>query len=295
MRKLFIALLLMFCSSAFAQWSYDNKPMMGTPIDISHPPSDFKLFLPMWEGSGGQVFDLSRNGNDGTLTGTFWTSGNFGHALGFDGVDDIVNVGRNLILDWGTTLTVTAWINVSSSHANYDMIYGRELGANDRNGLWISNTNKIHFREHKDATGINSNTSIPLDRWCFVAAVLNGSSRQVYLNGVLDNSDAAGMTPNIVVDDFFIGRNIGETNRDEFLGKISSVSFYNRALTAGEIALLYREPFCMFDSEDVALITPAPTAPGGGQVIMITSLPWVLSIILLYSIAYLRTKREKAA
>ncbi len=46
---------------------------------------------------------------------------------------------------------------------------------------------------------------------------------------------------------------------------------------------------------DIGAFELEAPAPSGGQIIMITSLPWILSIPLLYGIVYLRTKYKEAA
>ena len=101
----------------------------------------------------------------------------------------------------------------------------------------------------------------------------------VYVNGVLVRTDAQTGTINAGDDSLAIGAlSDNEGGRTAYWeGMIDHVLIYNRALTAGEIQKLYREPFCMYEEDSVAMMydysgAPAPT----GQVIMISTVPIVL-------------------
>jgi len=59
-----------------------------------------------------KAVDISRYGNNGTINGAVWTSsGRFGSALQFDGVDDYVDCGNGASLNITTAVTVEAWVN----------------------------------------------------------------------------------------------------------------------------------------------------------------------------------------
>ena len=61
----------------------------------------------MDEGSGTSISDASGNNNTGTLTnGPTWTTGKYGGALLFDGLDDRVRVNDSNSLDLTTAATL---------------------------------------------------------------------------------------------------------------------------------------------------------------------------------------------
>ena len=60
---------------------------------------DCILYYPMDEGAGTVLGDATEFGNDGTIVGATWTTGQFGGALSFDGTDSYVDVGNPPILD----------------------------------------------------------------------------------------------------------------------------------------------------------------------------------------------------
>ena len=65
------------------------------------------LHLPMNEGSGSVVYDHSRYRNNGQIVGANWTTGKFGWALSFDGVDDYVEISD--FSEVNDQITITAW------------------------------------------------------------------------------------------------------------------------------------------------------------------------------------------
>jgi len=109
---------------AFSQ--FQQKPMLGEQLDLAHHLSDFTAAWFFLEGSGLKVFDLSGNGNTGTINGSgvYWLNvgsthldsssgaGDNGHLLteALDGTDywerDAGEV-HWFIIDLGQTYTVT--------------------------------------------------------------------------------------------------------------------------------------------------------------------------------------------
>ena len=64
------------------------------------------------EGNGATAADASGNGNAGQLmNGAFWTGGRVGNGVGFDGIDDIVEVANSTTVDSPrTAITVSGWM-----------------------------------------------------------------------------------------------------------------------------------------------------------------------------------------
>jgi hypothetical protein len=70
---------------------------------------------PFYEGSGPTAFDLSGNGNKGTLTGgPTWVGGNAGWALKFAASQNTVDAGNPAILNGATAATWACWMNTSN-------------------------------------------------------------------------------------------------------------------------------------------------------------------------------------
>ena len=63
------------------------------------------------ESAGTTAADSSGTGNTGTISGAAWsTSGKYGAALSFDGVNDWVTVADANSLDLTTAMTLEAWV-----------------------------------------------------------------------------------------------------------------------------------------------------------------------------------------
>lgn len=106
--------------------AYQNGPKIITDglvlcLDAGNPKS--------YPGSGTNWTDLSRNGNNGTLTNgpTFSTDGV--GSIVFDGANDFVNLGN--ILDNLPTMTICTWINVNSVPVGVNTFFGIVKKADD--------------------------------------------------------------------------------------------------------------------------------------------------------------------
>jgi hypothetical protein len=201
----------------------------------------------MWEGAGPTVEDLSGNGNTGTLTGTVpsWTSGKHGSGILFPGTDEYISTTGDIDLDY---VTIIASVKSNSStgsrfivNKNFsDSVIPFSLCITPHDSYGGMAYYQSGWKNTDDITDIR-NTG----RYHHVAGTYDGVRLNYYIDGVLDVSslEGSGVLPknNAVVD-------IGVYRNDNvyFDGIIEYVMIFNRALSASEIALLYRELFCGF-------------------------------------------------
>jgi hypothetical protein len=177
-----------------------------------------------YPGTGTTWFDLSGNGNNGTLVnGASYDSVNNG-VIVLDGVNDYINVPINLT---NTNYTVMG-------AARYVVVGGRTFSGQNNNwlmGHWSSSTVK-HYAEGW-VTG-TSTTEESDTNWRIYAATGNYSadSWAFYVNGALRAGPNSGGSngPN----GFSIGR-YGPGNSEFSNSQISFLICYNRVLTAAEI------------------------------------------------------------
>ena len=113
-----------------------------------------------------------------------------GFVLDFDGSNDYVSLNSSPI---GTdnSFTIETWIWRSPSASNDGAIYCEAVSGHShtRNYFFISN-NKLTLDQWPNSGGyISSNTDIDKGKWYHVAYVQNGSTRSLYINGVLDKTD----------------------------------------------------------------------------------------------------------
>lgn len=196
------------------------------------------------EGSGNIVYDESGNGNHGTIHGATWTTGMFGSALSFDGVNDYVEIPYNTGLDITDKITVMAWVIPDATKTFHGIMthYGR---TDDTHGWhWIiigDPQRRLRFgiRKGDDSgwVGAYHEANWSSTEWNLIVGTYDGEYLRDYLNGEeVGSSYYVGTLRNEGNQPIVIGRFYTTRNVDNFKGAIDEVAIYNRALTAEEIA-----------------------------------------------------------
>jgi len=196
------------------------------------------------------VVDVSGNGNNGTAESgaSYSTSGKYGGAFEFDGVNGHIN--NSVINLTGTEVTISAWVNVKKFQSASPFI--SSLAGIEEGTSADTQTALIRFGDSDldmnltqfvlaDSSGtqrkLNGITPLDTSTWYHVAGTYNGEVMSLYLNGVLDSSDSSLLTGE------FQGRgnfHIAMIHEDRYLnGSIDEVRIWNRSLSADEIYQQY--------------------------------------------------------
>jgi len=188
------------------------------------------------EGSGTVITDLSGNGNHGTISGAAWTSsGRFGKALTFDGVNDWVTVNDAPSLDLTTGMTLAAWV-YPTTNTGWRTIVIKEQSGQLIYALYSSTDSKKPsghvFVNGKDEI-LRGPSQLPLNTWTHLATTYNGSVLRLYVNGVQVSSRSVSGSILTSTRPLRIGGN--SVWPEWFKGRIDEVRVYNRALSGGEI------------------------------------------------------------
>ena len=286
-------IILFLCSVCFAPVL---KPPKGMVLNHGHPQARGLIFHMLGnEGSGNKVFDLSGNGNEGTIINCSWVPGKFGSALQANGDAAGVNMGSMSILDGLSAMSFVCWARTVESRVGDPYLFRWGDADNFWHVFWDNND----LRSRLDAGGGNTVINGPdkanfaYDEWFQYATTYDGISHKVYFNGVLWDSAALSGAHDISSGSTFWLMTDNSTDKG-WEQPYSHAMVYSRALSASQVAEIYWNSFGMFEKDDIALMAleaPAP-APGGGQVIMITSVP-LLS--LLFIGLYQSRKHKKAA
>lgn len=218
--------------------------------DIRLYPTPGEMVLPVDPGKTGLVtwykFDGDFKDSAGTYNGTakgdakIVTDPARGQVVSLDGTGDAVAVP---LLGSGTALTISMWVNTavdpvpiqfeSFFHAN-----GWETG----DLHWRYSYGKIDSGVNNIAGGDITGTSIAkLNQWNHVAVTLSPTEWAVWLNGLKEASRTLPAPATVTLGDGLIGAWLGTdgtTISRGFTGKIDDARFYNRALSAEEIASL---------------------------------------------------------
>jgi hypothetical protein len=200
--------------------------------------SSLVLALSFDEGQGSVAGDSSQYGFDGTILGPQWVNGKFGNALGFDGVDDSVEVAdapELRLLDGGT---VMAWAYImAGGHASWP----RLIHKSDTTGGTGPGYEILFDRANGDAVrsclGGECQSYVPLDleTWYHIAMTFDGTTILTYVDG-----EQIGENPQLgpVIDSPDLAVIIGNSFNGErqFEGNIDEVRIWSRILDAGEIS-----------------------------------------------------------
>ena len=198
------------------------------------------LHLPMNEGSGSVVYDYSRYGNNGQIVGANWTTGKFGKALSFDGVDDYVEISSPSGISKHTQLTLALWTYIVGPNSeNIDeVLFASHPSSAHFKLQYFYDEKKVRFVFYDGSNTVPYVTNFSLDNsWHFITVTANGSTACLYIDAELkecvDISSVTGGTPTVLRIGAY-SSTVAHTN-----GTIDQVRIYNRALSEEEIKMLY--------------------------------------------------------
>ena len=198
-------------------------------------------YWPLDEGTGTTAYDVSGNGNVGTLVnGPSWTGGKVGNgALLFNASSSqYVNVSATSSLNSSgfAGLTVSGWVNFQTVTTGGALVmknsdYGMRLNTS---GITPYFTTSVNGWASKAAYSYSFNAGV----WYFTAFTYASGTETVFLNGnpvlvshaysgSLSGGSGSLQISDVVWDPSFIN------------GTLDDVRVYNRALSAAEIATLY--------------------------------------------------------
>jgi hypothetical protein len=191
-------------------------------------------------GGAGSIKDSTLNNNNGTDNGspTFGATGMIDSAIDFDGLDDYINITNSVSLQFNSSITVEAWINLDSFGSGSDVDIALRKGEGNPNDyqLAIHDQKLALMIEENDDAGLESNTNLTSTTWYYLSGTWNGSIRKVYLNGTEDNSGSKTETITSDTRDIYIG---GRSGTDLSTGIIDEVRVSNVSRSAAWIKASY--------------------------------------------------------
>lgn len=202
------------------------------------------LWLPMTEGAGTTVKDLSKYGNNGTFgagaAAPSWVAGRDGlPGVEFD-TDEYIDCGAGSSLDFGTDpFTVSCRFKTTNVTAAY---VAKGVYSEDNEWhIYTYEDGKVAFATHNDYTTLKNPVATHDDEWHQVVVVRESNDDgSLYVDGILVKTAV----------DFFSGYELTNTKiltlgaRDEgtaqFLdGLLDDILIYNRALDPYEVRAAY--------------------------------------------------------
>lgn len=223
---------------------------LGTESSYSagNVSSGENLLLMHFNESSGTIYNTSGLNTNGTYNGTLWSqSGRFNTALGFDGVDDYVDLGQDYSSVIGGTGSVAFWMKTTQAGNNtpWDApgIIGAEETGTGNDVFWgyITAGGNIAIQAGNDP-GTQSTTVVNDDQWHHVALTRNHitGAVNVYVDGVLEGSDFSETGIKLQYFDG-IGRIYDSGGSHVYYqGSLDEVSFWGDVMTAQEVYDQYR-------------------------------------------------------
>jgi hypothetical protein len=199
------------------------------------------------ENTGTSAGDASTGGHTGTLTGgPTWTTGRIGSAVNFDGVNDEIGVSDAPALDFGVgeAFSYAGWFNLSAVDGNEPLVMKSANDVSQGYGLFIHTTDLFNIMLN-DATDdcsdyVDLNTTLTGAWHHYVWSVDTSHISRLYVDGSLRLTTDCSVSGDLSnADDLYLGWMYAGTSQ-YFSGKQDDVRLYNRALSADEVAQLYR-------------------------------------------------------
>lgn len=243
--------------------SFDNAGAQAAGVAASYhtgalltkPSNNLGLigYWPFNEATSTIATDFSGNGRHGTLSGNAvtWVSGKRGSALNFGGTDDNVTLGQLSAISAQQKITVSAWIYDTAGTASKSIVSRYTAGVPSF-VFYVSDPgdgggDDMEFNPDGAEAGYTTGNVHQTNRWEHWVVVYDGSQADAdkitfYLNGTAQaetlTSTPVGATTDSSTNVVRIGADSDQAA--DFTGKIDEVRIYSRALSASEVANLYR-------------------------------------------------------
>lgn len=232
-----------------------SKPPVGARIDpLHHINRDLVAWWLFNDMSGSLLNDITgkHNGSLINMDADDWVGSPKGGALDFDGSNDYLNIVNNSLFEnmvANVNKTLAIWFNAdtlaaeSASHLfpslmNKGNVY-MNFGVDDSGELafyWFDQSSVVQII-------LTSGAGISTGLWYHGVVVLNEGTATLYANGVNKGSGSFnGMHTGATGEPEWFGTTGGTQGTQRWDGKMDNARIYNRALSADEVAELYRNP-----------------------------------------------------
>lgn len=212
--------------------------MFISDTGIFDPTADYRVMTS--DGSGNLETDYDF---DGTKFITFGYAPQVvvERSVYFDGSVDYIDMEDALDLD-PAGFTISAWIKRDAADTGLKSIVSkRNVSFTTGYDFRILDDNRIQMRWKNGADQVlTSSTNIPDDEWHHIAAIYDGTTLSLYVDGVLDNSD--GKTPPVDTDDSFYIAAAGKNAPLQFFrGNIDEVRVWDTPLTLAQLRFIMNQ------------------------------------------------------
>jgi hypothetical protein len=232
-----------------------SKPPPGTPLNPGNSlVTGLAGIYPLSEGTGTSAANPA-SGSPGTLTGgATWSTGQWGPAVALDGTSGYV-AGPTSARTY--PLTVAAWAKFTVIPATSEAVFISLVDPATLNEFWVAGNSSGALRAVVQGGGSSNVGTEPVTldhNWHHWATVFTSATDwTLYLDGsALGGVGPSGITPTglttLSVGGFMFS---GSSLYGLLDGLVDVPAVWTRALSAGEIASFYANPFQVFASDRV--------------------------------------------
>lgn len=211
----------------------------GDSTSCAAPVGEWNFEEASYNGTSGEVKDVSSSVNNGTFTGTLTNlqkPGKLGKAGNFNGSNNNVSIGNTGLPTGTTARTLEAWAKTTSASLGEIFSYGTNssgqafiIGINGSSGIFTSNW---------AATNLTTTATANNGVWHHIVVTYDGSTTAtIYMDGIRLGTQT--ITWNTVAGTAFIGSRIAAA--EYFNGQIDQVRIFNYARSAAQVAWDYNQ------------------------------------------------------
>jgi uncharacterized membrane protein YkvA (DUF1232 family) len=254
----------------------DNVQIYNQALSASSVSNLYNPLAAYWKldepGGATSFADASGDGNTGTCgvaCPAMGVPGKVGTAASFNGLDDQIAIPDSPSLRLNQ-FTIALWVYPKQIKADFQPLVDKNNSTGDRNyGLLIvPNTMQVRYSiwagDCATKFAANSAGQLTLNAWNHVAFTYDGAVERLYINGILDSSNAA---PTASLCQTAVPVNIGMVTAAflPFNGMLDDIQIYNQALSTVSVASLFNSPAGYWKLDETSGATSFVDASGNGN------------------------------
>ena len=237
-----------------------NYPPIITNGNVLHLDGGLPASYPM---VGTSWYDLTGNENNGVLNNGVSYNSSFKGYLNFNGSNQYVSFSGVTDIPVGNSnYTIGVWFNTDANNDDGLVGWGNYGSDNEVNAFRLTPTGLTNYWWGND---LAVTTTITPGNWYYAVATFDGTTRSIYVNGVLAGSDTPTGHNVTTSNNLTIGRT---WTGEYFDGSIGDVQIFDRALSDVEINQNYGAMVTRYDGSNTEICltpvycnspTPTPT------------------------------------
>lgn len=189
---------------------------------------------------------LTNNGTVGETTGKYGIAADFGSANS----SKYFSKNTALGLTWHGAKSISCWFKISAQIASgtwsiFELFTTNTSGEHGIVYDYNGGTRRLRWIRYKQVTvestdAVNYNITLSTDTWYHIVCTYDGTTMQMYLNGLLVGSASSTANASAGTGVYTDGVDIGSTGTGGYLsGVVDDLAVFNRLLTIEEVETLY--------------------------------------------------------